>query len=153
MSRSTDDGSVIKRRIATVVLITSFLVVLVSVLLPNTTIAWMRNHWPWFNQPMLWIEDANSALNLVHAVLFLVLGIAVRLALQTWRLRQVALGFLMLGATTEWVQFLVPGRHPRMDDVLVDVVAGLVGWFAACVVLYAGHAKANAMASVRQIDR
>ncbi len=148
-----DDGNVIKRRIATVALVTSLLVVLVSVLLPNTTIAWMRDHWPWFNQPMLWIEDADSAMNLVHAVLFFVLGIAVRLALQTWGLRQVALGFLMLGATTEWVQFLVPGRHPRMDDVLVDVAAGLVGWLAACVVVYAGQAKANGMTTLRQIDR
>ena len=104
--------------------------VLLSVLLPNTSIAWMRDNWSWFNWPMLLIERAQSSVNLIHAILFIMLGMASRLALPRWRLERVALAFLLLGVTTEMVQILVPGRHPRLSDVLVDVVAGVLGWAA-----------------------
>lgn len=104
--------------------------VLLSVLLPNTSIAWMRDNWSWFNWPMLLIERAQSSVNLIHAILFIVLGMTSRLALPRWRLGRVALAFLLLGVATEMVQMLVPGRHPRLSDVLVDVVAGVLGWAA-----------------------
>ncbi len=103
---------------------------LFSVLLPNTTLAWMRNHWAWFNQPMLLIERTDSAVNLVHAILFLLLGWAVRLGMPRWQIGRVALAFAAMGIATELVQLLVPGRHARVSDVVVDVVAGLLGWAA-----------------------
>lgn len=106
------------------------LTILASVLLPNTQIAWLREHWTWFNQPMLWIERVESVVNLVHAILFVLLGIATRLAIPHWRLGRVAAVYLLLGVATELVQVLVPGRHPRFSDALVDVVAGVLGWAA-----------------------
>ena len=144
------DSRVTRSRIASAALLAAVTLVLVSVLLPSTAIAWMRNHWPWFNQPMLWIEHANSAINLVHAVLFLALGLAVRLALKGWRFTYAALAFLMLGAMTEWAQFLVPGRHARLADVIVDVSAGVMGWLAACVLLYACRAAATVISATRR---
>ena len=104
--------------------------VLVSVLLPNTALAWMRDHWAWFNRPMLLIERIDSAVYLVHVILFLLLGMATRLALPRWRAEPVALAFIGLGVATELAQLCVPGRHARVADVVVDVVAGLLGWGA-----------------------
>lgn len=106
------------------------LLVLLSVLLPNTGIAWMRDHWTWFNRPMLWIERMDSVVNLVHAILFLLLGMVTRIALPGWRVGRVALALLLLGVATELMQLLVPGRHARVSDVVVDLGAGLLGWVA-----------------------
>lgn len=102
--------------------------VLVSVLLPNTTLAWMREHWVWFNRPMLWIEDARSTINLVHAILFALLGMAASLAFPRWSLSRAVTVLLALGLVTEGLQLLVPGRHARLSDVAVDVLAGSLGW-------------------------
>ena len=35
---------------------------------------------------------------------------------------------LLLGLSTELVQVWVPGRHPRITDIVVDVAAGMLGW-------------------------
>jgi VanZ family protein len=115
---------------ARLLLVLLVLLVLLSVLLPNTGIAWMRENWAWFNRPMLWIERVDSAVNIVHAVLFLLLGMATRIALPHWPLARVALALLLLGVATELVQLLVPGRHARVSDVAVDLGAGLLGWLA-----------------------
>jgi VanZ family protein len=105
--------------------------VLVSVLLPNTDLAWMRRHWPWFNRPMSWIEHAHVAVNLVHLLLFVALGAATRVALPGWRAWRMGWALLLLGVATELAQIFVPGRHPRLADVAVDVVAGMLGWAIA----------------------
>lgn len=118
------------RILSRLLLATVLLTIAASVLLPNTRIAWMREHWVWFNIPMLWIERMESVVNLVHAILFVLLGMATRLALPHWRARRVAAALLLLGIVTEVVQVLVPGRHPRLSDVLVDLVAGVLGWMA-----------------------
>ena len=117
-----------RKRVSVLLMWLILAAVLVAVLLPNTTLAWMRDHWEWFNRPMLLIERIDSAVNLVHAILFLLLGLAVRLGMPRWQIGRVALAFAVLGVATELVQLLVPGRHARVSDVLVDVVAGLLGW-------------------------
>jgi VanZ family protein len=105
--------------------------VLLSVLLPNTELSWMRRHWPWFNLPMHWIEHAHSVVNLVHALLFLALGAAARMAFPGVRAWRTGSAMLLLGVATELMQFFVPGRHPRLADVAVDVAAGMAGWAIA----------------------
>jgi hypothetical protein len=117
-----------KREVSRWPLLLTLAVVLASVLLPNTAIAWMREHWAWFNQPMLLIESAHSIVNLVHAILFLLLGVATRMALPRWRAGQVWRACVAVAIATEAMQWLVPGRHPRWSDVLVDLVAGMLGW-------------------------
>lgn len=103
-------------------------VVVISVLLPNTAIAWMREHWTWFNRPMIWIENLHSQVNLVHLLLFLPLGTALQWAWPDARMWRAASVLLLLGLSTELVQVWVPGRHPRVTDILVDVAAGMLGW-------------------------
>lgn len=117
-------------KMTAVVLFFVLSVVLASILLPNTAIAWMRDHWPWFNRPMLAIERIDSAVNLVHGLLFALLGAGARMAMPRWRLPHVALAFLLFGIATELLQFFIPGRHPRFSDVAVDLVAGVLGWAA-----------------------
>ena len=107
-----------------------FALVLFSVLLPAEWIGVLRHRWWWFTYPLDRIENVQSAVNLVHAILFLLLGIATHMALPSWRVGRVLLAILLLGVATELVQVLVPGRHPRWTDVLVDVVAGIFGWAA-----------------------
>lgn len=123
-----------RRRFFQLLLALILALVLVSVLLPSTTIGWMRHQWLWFTLPLDWIERQGSAVNLVHAILFLLLGMAMRLALRHWSLARVAVALLALGVLTELVQLFVPGRSARVEDVVVDVVAGLVGWALVRVV-------------------
>lgn len=79
---------------------------------------------------MLLVERIGSAVNLVHAVLFFLLGIVTRIAMPRWHVWWVILAFLLFSITTELAQFLVPGRHPRISDMVVDVLAGVSGWAA-----------------------
>ena len=131
----TEDSRNLRRWIGAVLLMALLALVLASVLLPSADIGWMRHRWLWFTLPLDWIEGTRSAVNLVHLILFLPLGAAVRLALPRWSAGRVVLALTVLGIGTELAQFLVPGRHPRISDVLVDVVAGLAGWAIAHALL------------------
>lgn len=117
------------RVLARVVGAAILLVILVAVLLPNNDLAWMRDHWSWFNRPMLWIEHMGGPVNLVHLALFLVFGALARLGWPATRWRQWLGWLLLIGVVTELAQLWIPGRDPRVSDVLVDVVAGLLGWW------------------------
>lgn len=110
------------------VLVAIAALVLLAVLLPNTEIAWMRENWDWFNAPMLLIERVGGPISLIHFWLFLLLGVAMALAVP--QLHAVAAGasILLFGTLTELLQVFVPGRQARISDVAVDLGAGLLGW-------------------------
>ena len=78
MAEQTRD---LTRWIGAVLLTALLALVLASVLLPSSGIGWMRHRWLWFTLPLDWIEGTRSAVNLVHLILFLPFGAAVRLAL------------------------------------------------------------------------
>lgn len=122
--------AVIKDSFRWVPFLAAILCVFVAVLLPAEWINGLRHRWWWFTYPLDRIESVRSAVNLIHAILFLLLGWAAHLALPRWRLGGVAMAFLFLGGATELAQLVVPGRHSRLSDVLVDVVAGVLGWAA-----------------------
>ncbi|WP_240098611.1 VanZ family protein [Thermomonas flagellata] len=102
--------------------------VLLAVLVPNDLIAAARAHWAWLNRPMIWIENLHSTVNLFHLLLFALLGAVAALALPAWRARRIALALLLIGIGTEVAQIWIPGRDPRVSDVLIDLLAGLAGW-------------------------
>lgn len=74
--------------------------VLVAVSLPGSTLAWMRHRWDWFTYPLDVIESAGSAVNLVHAILFLFLGMAVRISAPSWQSGRVLFAFSVLSIAT-----------------------------------------------------
>ena len=102
--------------------------VLASVLMPGACIHWMRRRWEWFAYPLDWIGSVGSFVSLIHLILFLLLGVAIRMALPRWRIGGGALALLVLGVGTELAQIFIPGRHPIVSEMAVNVVAGLVGW-------------------------
>lgn len=119
------------------------LVILVAVLLPNHNLAWMREHWSWFNRPMLWIEDTGGPVNLVHLALFVLFGAVVRLGWPSMRWQHWLGWLLLVAVATEIAQLWIPGRDPRTSDVLVDVAAGLLGWWLAALACLAMRAMAK----------
>ena len=70
-----------------------------------------------------------------HALAFVLIGIAFGLAYPRHRMTVVLT--LILTGVLELLQFLMPGRHARMEDFIVDslaacvgfVIAALLGWF------------------------
>lgn len=77
---------------------------------------------------MILIERVDSPADLVHVVLFLLLGAATRIGMPHWGFSRVVVTLLLLGIGTEFAQFVVPGRHPRISDTVIDVLAGASGW-------------------------
>jgi len=62
-------------------MLAALLMVVVSVLMPAELIGDLRHRWWWFTCPLDRIESMQSAVNLVHAILFMSLGMSMRLAL------------------------------------------------------------------------
>src|ERR1700744_2012245 len=67
-----------------------------------------------------------------HALAFVLLGLAFGLAYTGNRLRTIVIMVVLIGAL-ELAQFLVPGRHARLEDFIVDALAACAGFVAATV--------------------
>ena len=61
-----------------------------------------------------------------HALAFILVGLAFGLAYPRHRPLAVALSVIAIGAL-ELLQLLVPGRHARLSDFVVDAAAAIVG--------------------------
>ena len=72
-------------------------------------------------RPRLWITHYGE-----HALAFILVGLAFALAYPRQRLL-VAVMLIVLTGLLELVQLLIPGRHARLNDWLVDVLAALIG--------------------------
>jgi VanZ family protein len=67
-----------------------------------------------------------------HALAFLLIGLAFGLAYPRHRMT-VVLAVGLIGVL-ELLQFLVPGRHARLEDFIVDALAACVGFVIAALV-------------------
>ena len=67
-----------------------------------------------------------------HALAFVLVGLAFGLAYPRHRPLAVALAVIAIGAL-ELLQLLVPGRHARLSDFVVDALATLAGFAIAAV--------------------
>ena len=101
--------------------------IVVALVLPNTTLAWLRSEYRWLGQPLNWIEHLWPAIDLVHVLLFAMLGMVARLALHHARVTTLVLGLVVFAALSELIQFWVPGRTVRLSDFAQDVLGGLLG--------------------------
>jgi VanZ family protein len=66
-----------------------------------------------------------------HALAFVLIGLAFGLAYPRHRMT-VAITLVLIGVL-ELLQFLVPGRHPRLEDFVVDALAACVGFVIAAL--------------------
>jgi VanZ family protein len=71
-----------------------------------------------------------------HALAFALLGIAFGLAYTQRRVLTAALAVVMTGLV-EILQFWAPGRHARLSDFIVDVMAACAGLAAAAALDWA----------------
>jgi VanZ family protein len=65
-----------------------------------------------------------------HALAFVLVGLAFGLAYPRQRLLAAGISVLMIGAL-ELLQLLVPGRHARLEDFVVDALAACFGFVIA----------------------
>lgn len=62
-----------------------------------------------------------------HALAFILLGLAFALAYPRQRVLAAGISVVLIGVL-ELLQLLVPGRHARLDDYVVDALAALAGF-------------------------
>jgi hypothetical protein len=72
-----------------------------------------------------------------HALAFVLIGLAFGLAYPRQRLTVVfAVGLI---GVLELLQFLVPGRHARLEDFIVDAIAACIGFVIAALLGWIGR--------------
>lgn len=117
------------RRVGHAGLLVLLLLIAVTVLVPNYTLAWVRSEIPWLSHLISQIEMLWPGGDSVHVLIFAVLGLLARLALPHERLSVIFLSALVFSGATELLQFYVPGRTPLFSDVrdnMLGMVAGLL---------------------------
>ena len=72
-----------------------------------------------------------------HALAFVLIGLAFGLAYPRHRMT-VAVAIALIGVL-ELLQFLVPGRHARLEDFIVDALASCVGFVIAALLGWVGR--------------
>ncbi|UWX04045.1 VanZ family protein [Pseudoxanthomonas sp. NC8] len=105
----------------------ALVVVAVAVLLPNWRLAALRVEFPWFSQSISRTEQLWPAVDMVHVVMFAIVGLLAALAFPAARLGRLLLVVFVLAMATEFIQIWVPGRTSSLVEVLLDVVAALLG--------------------------
>lgn len=118
-------------------LATSVLVAIVVMALPSGTMSWLRHAWPLLSRTMSWLEHRGGVLDLDHVAFFALLAFAWGVLAPASRRWLAFLCLPLLAAGTELMQFVVPGRSPRLSDFRDDVVGAVIGWALAWIVMWA----------------
>ncbi|HLG83319.1 MAG TPA: VanZ family protein [Bradyrhizobium sp.] len=71
-----------------------------------------------------------------HGLAFLLVGLAFAFAYPQHRRLAMAMSVVLIGAL-ELLQFMVPGRHARLEDFVVDALAAIAGFALAAIVDWA----------------
>ena len=107
--------------------------VLVAVSLPSSALAWLRRDYEVIGVPLLWLDNASESLpmDLTHVALFGLIAFVIASLWPRARWWQIALPLLALAGGSELLQWLVPGRSPRLGDVLDDLIGAASGFLLA----------------------
>ena len=103
--------------------------VVVAVILPTSALSWLRRDYEIIGLPLLWLDDASASLplDLTHVALFGLVGFAMAVLWPRARWWQIALPLLILAVGSELLQSWVPGREPKISDVIDDLVGAAIG--------------------------
>lgn len=103
--------------------------VVVAVALPSTALSWLRRDYEFIGRPLLWLDNTSELLplDLTHVALFALTGFLVAALWPRARWHHVAAALLALAIGSELLQFLAPGREPRIADVLDDLIGAAIG--------------------------
>lgn len=109
------------------------LLVIVAVALPSSALSWLRRDFEMIGVPLQWLDHASRSLpfDLTHVVLF---GLVAFVMVTLWpraRWWQIGSALVMLAVGSELLQFLVPGREPRLSDVFDDLIGAGIGCLLA----------------------
>ena len=105
-------------------------------LVPNTTLAWMRSESHLLSNGINQVEMLWPSADTVHIVAFAALGAIARLALPRVRTGWIILGALLFSVITELLQFYIPGRTPLVLDVRDNMLGLLLGLGCISLVLW-----------------
>ena len=89
--------------------------------------------------PPRYRPHTNLGQDLEHSLAFVLIGLAFALAYPRHRLPATVITVAMVG-TLELLQLLVPGRHARLEDFVVDALATLTGFAMVSVLDVCGTA-------------
>jgi len=80
---------------------------------------------------------SNLGQDAEHALAFVLIGLSFGLAYPRHRMT-VAVTMVLIGVL-ELLQFLMPGRHARLEDFIVDALAACVGFVIAALLNWLGR--------------
>lgn len=112
-------------------LVLSVALVMVAVMLPPQTLAWLRSDIRPFGRALNWLEMMSPWLDLTHVILFAWVGFLASCLRRRAPWWHVALPLLVLSIATELLQYLVPGRTPLLSDLDDDLLGVAIGMLLA----------------------
>lgn len=100
--------------------------VIVAMTLSSQAMAELRLAMPVLSRVMSWLEGLDTPFDLDHVAFFLLIACLARLLLRV-RWWWIAVAVAVLAAGTEFLQFWVQGRTPKLLDARDDLIGGGLG--------------------------
>lgn len=133
-------GPSVRQRLGWALVLVSTAATVLIMSLSSAAMAWLRVVCQPLSEAMSWLEGRDSILDLDHVAMFAVLALVWGLAAWAVRKRWLLLLLPVLAIATEVLQFVVPGRTPRLADVRDDLVGVALGWGVALLLIGIGRA-------------
>ncbi len=100
--------------------------VVVAMTLSSQAMAELRRAMPMLSRVMSWLEGFDTPFDLDHVAFFMLIACLARLQLRV-RWWWIVLAVAILAAGTEFLQFWVHGRTPKLLDARDDLIGGVLG--------------------------
>lgn len=110
--------------------------VFVAMMLTSHAMAVLRIDIPRLSEAMSWLEVLDLPFDMDHVAFFSILTIAAQMLLPRLRWWWILLAVTLLAASTELIQFWVPGRTPKLLDARDDLIGGAVGLLVGGALLW-----------------
>ncbi len=123
------------RLLALVVLVAA---IVVAMTLSSHAMSDLRRAVPLLSRAMSWLEHFDMPFDMDHVAFFAGMTCATRLLLPRARWWWIALAAVVLAAGTEFIQFWVPGRTPKLTDARDDLIGAGLGLSLAVPMILLG---------------